>query len=119
MEFVFCDILDAVPKDDMATMEHPVFSLSTRPDRRILRYAHGPVRIEITPSVKGLATIYDKDILIYCVSQLVARLNRASRWPRELRLTAQDLMRPPGARPAATGTGACARPSSAWRAPAS
>jgi plasmid replication initiation protein len=96
MEFVFCDILDAVPKDDMATMEHPVFSLSTRPDRRILRYAHGPVRIEITPSVKGLATIYDKDILIYCVSQLVARLNRGEPVARELRLTAQDLMRATG-----------------------
>ena len=33
-DFFVCDILDALPKDDMATMEHPVFSLSTRPDLR-------------------------------------------------------------------------------------
>ncbi|MEM9196256.1 MAG: replication initiator protein A [Pseudomonadota bacterium] len=93
MAFVFCDISGAVPKDDMATMEHPVFSLATRPDRRVLRYDHGGTRIEITPSVKGLATIHDKDILIYCVSQLVARLNRGEAVSREVRLVAQDLMR--------------------------
>jgi len=91
-EFVFCDILDAVPKDDMATMEHPVFSLSTRPDRRVLRYAHGTTRVEITPSVKGLATIHDKDVLIYCISQLVARLNRGEAVAAELKLVARDLL---------------------------
>ena len=36
-DFFVCDILEALPKDDMATMEHPVFSLATRPDLRILR----------------------------------------------------------------------------------
>ena len=65
-DFFLCDIFDAIPKDDLVTMEHPIFSLSTRPDRRILRYAHNDVQIEVTPSVKGLATIHDKDILIYC-----------------------------------------------------
>ena len=28
----------------MASMEHPLFTLATRPDRRILRYAHGEAR---------------------------------------------------------------------------
>ncbi len=46
----------------MASMEHPLFSLSTRPDRRILDYAHNGVRITVVPSVKGLATLFDKDI---------------------------------------------------------
>ena len=59
----------------MASMEHPLFTLATRPDRRILRYEHGQATIEVTPSVKGLATIHDKDVLIYCVSQLMAALN--------------------------------------------
>ena len=39
-DFFICDVLDAIPKDDMASMEHPIFSLSTRPDRRILSYEH-------------------------------------------------------------------------------
>lgn len=87
-----CDIADALPKDDMATMEHPVFSLSTRPDRRILSYAHGGARIEITPSVKGLATIHDKDVLIYCISQLMAALNGGRAPARSLELVAHDLL---------------------------
>lgn len=91
-EFFLCDIPAAIPKDDMATMEHPVFSLATRPDRRVLRYVHGDTVIEITPSVKGLATIHDKDVLIYCTSQLVAALNRGRPVARELRLTARDLL---------------------------
>ena len=39
--YFICDLPWAVPKDDMASMEHPLFTLATRPDRRILRYAHG------------------------------------------------------------------------------
>src|SRR5690606_16056581 len=74
-DFFVCDIFAAAPKDDMGSMEHPMFSLATRPDRRILRYAHNGIRIEVVPSVKGLATIHDKDVLIYCISQLMAALN--------------------------------------------
>ena len=74
-DFFLCDIFDAAPKDDLATMEHPVFSLATRPDRTIRRYAHNGVEVEVTPSVRGRATIHDKDILIYCISQLMAALN--------------------------------------------
>ena len=92
-DFFLCDILDALPKDDLASMEHPVFSLATRPDRRILRYEHNGARIEVVPSVKGLATLFDKDILIYCISQLMAALN-AGHPPlaRTLQLRAHDLL---------------------------
>ena len=40
-DFFICDLPWGWPKDDMASMEHPMFSLATRPDRRILRYEHG------------------------------------------------------------------------------
>ena len=73
-DFFICDMPWAAPKDDMASMEHPLFTLATQPDRRILRYEHGEATIEVTPSVKGLATIHDKDVLIYCVSQLMAAI---------------------------------------------
>ena len=90
--FFLCDIFDAIPKDDIATMEHPIFSLSTRPDRRILRYEHNGTAIEVTPSVKGLATIHDKDILIYCISQLMAALNAGRVVSRRVVLKAHDLL---------------------------
>lgn len=91
-DFFICDILGASPKDDLASMEHPIFSLSTRPDRRILSYLHNDTTVQVTPSVKGRATIYDKDILIYCVSQLMAALNAGRRISRTLTLRAHDLL---------------------------
>ena len=91
-DFFVCDILGAIPKDDMASMEHPLFSLSTRPDLRILRYAHNDTRIEVTPSVRGLATIHDKDILIFCISQLMAALNAGRAISRVVQMCAHDLL---------------------------
>lgn len=87
-----CDIFDASPKGDLASMEHPIFSLSTKPDTRVLSYEHNGSEITVTPSVKGRATIHDKDILIYCVSQLMAAVNAGRAISRRLTLTAHDLL---------------------------
>ncbi len=91
-DFFVCDIFDAHPKDDLASMEHPLFSLATRPDLRVLEYRHNDVAITVTPSVRGLATIHDKDILIYCISQLVAALNAGREVARTVQLRAHDLL---------------------------
>ena len=91
-DLFICDVLDAIPKDDMASMEHPIFSLATKPDRRVFRYEHNGNKLEIVPSVKGLATIHDKDILIYCISQLIGKMNQGERPSRTLHLTARDLL---------------------------
>lgn len=91
-DFFVCDIFDALPKDDLASMEHPLFSLATRPDRRVLDYAHNGVAVTVVPSVKGLATIHDKDILIFCISQLMAALNAGRAVSRTLYLKAHDLL---------------------------
>ena len=91
-EFFVCDIFGALPKDDMMSMEHPMFSLSTRPDKRILSYSHNGTEITVVPSVKGLATLHDKDILIYCISQLMAALNAGRAISRTLTLKAHDLL---------------------------
>lgn len=91
-DFFVCDFFGASPKHDLAAMEHPVFSLSTRPDQRILNYSHNGALITITPSVKGRATIFDADILIFCISQLMAALNAGKATCRTLTLTAHDLL---------------------------
>lgn len=91
-DFFVCDIFGASPKDDLGSMEHPIFSLSTRPDRRILSYAHNGTEVTVTPSVKGRATIHDKDILIYCISQLMAAMNAGRALSRTLHLKAHDLL---------------------------
>ena len=91
-DFFACDIFEALTsfKDDMASMEHPVFSLSTKTDTRTLRYEHNGNTITIFPSVLGLATIFDKDILIYCASYLRTAINRGEIPSRTVRFTAYD-----------------------------
>lgn len=92
LDLFICDVLDAIPKDDMASMEHPIFTLSTQPDTRVIRYEHRDVSIEIAPSVRGLATIFDKDILIYCISQMVAKKNQGLPLAQTLELNAHELL---------------------------
>jgi plasmid replication initiation protein len=73
-------------------MEHPVFALSTKPDAKVRRYERNGVFVEIAPSVKGHATIFDKDILIYCISQLMEAKNRSREITKRVRITAFDFL---------------------------
>lgn len=93
-DLFICDVADAVLKDMMAHMEHPFYSLSKKPETNVRRYEHNGNWIEITPSVKGLATIYDKDILIYCISQIMAKLNANENEPvsPRVRINTHDLL---------------------------
>lgn len=87
-----CDVADAVLKDDMASMEHPFYALSKKPETTVKRYENGANWIEIVPSVKGLATIYDKDILIYCISQVIAKMNEGHPTSPYVKIVAKDLL---------------------------
>jgi plasmid replication initiation protein len=91
-DLFICDVADAVLKDIIPQMEHPFFSLSKNPDTRIRRYEHNGNWLEIVPSVKGLATIYDKDILIYCISQVMEKLKRNQPVGPRLRINTRDLL---------------------------
>jgi plasmid replication initiation protein len=91
-ELFICDVADAVLKDVMQHMEHPFYSLSKKPDTAIRRYEHKGNYIEITPSVKGLATIYDKDILIYCISQIMDKLKRGEKVSQRVKINSYDLL---------------------------
>ena len=91
-DFFVCDIFDAAPKSDMASMEHPVFSISTKPDVSERRYENGRAFVKITPSIKGLATVHDRDILIFCISQIIGALNEGREVGQTLRFRAFDLL---------------------------
>jgi len=91
-DLFICDVADAVLKDVMAHMEHPFYSLSKKPETAVRRYEHNGNWLEITPSVKGLATIYDKDILIYCISQIMAKLRQGEPVSQRVRINSHDLL---------------------------
>lgn len=90
-DLFIADVLDAAPRDDMAGMEHPMFALKAG-DTRERRYEHRGAVVELVPSVRGLATVHDKDVLIYCISQLMAKKNAGQEIGRTIRLIAYDLL---------------------------
>jgi plasmid replication initiation protein len=91
-DLFICDVADAVLKDVMQQMEHPFYSLSKKPETAVRRYEHNGHWIEVTPSVKGLATIYDKDILIYCISQIMGKLKRGESISQRVRINSRELL---------------------------
>jgi len=91
-DLFICDVADAILKDVMQHMEHPFYSLSKKPETSVKRYRNGDNWLEITPSVKGLATIYDKDILIYCISQIMAKLKQGERVSPRVRINSRELL---------------------------
>ncbi|MDH5217110.1 MAG: replication initiator protein A [Gammaproteobacteria bacterium] len=91
-DMFICDFGDVIPKSDIASMEHPLFTLSTKPDTKIRHYEHNNNSVTIAPSAWGMATIHDKDILIYCISQLMAGINNGVTPSRKIRFKAHDLL---------------------------
>ena len=92
-DFFIADIFDNLPfKDDIATMEHPIFSLSKKQDLRKLEYRNGDITITVAPSTYGLPTIFDKDILLYAGSLLMEEINKGKRTSKTLRISSHDLL---------------------------
>jgi plasmid replication initiation protein len=83
LDFFIADLTTWTLKDDQASMEHPMFSLAKSPNTTIRRYEHNGNSITITPSVLGLPTIWDKDVLIYCCSQLIEGMKQ-DREPQQI-----------------------------------
>lgn len=77
-------------------MAYPFFSLSKTPSRRAISFNEGTVLVEVRPSDKGVATIYDKEILIYLASLAIERLKRGESFDGVLTFTAYDFFRVAG-----------------------
>jgi len=94
-DFFIADMFDnlgASFKDDIASMEHPLFVLSKKKDMRNLEYRNGNVSISIKPTTDGLPTIFDKDVLLYCASLLMTEVNAGRTPPKTLRVSSHDLL---------------------------
>lgn len=74
-------------------MEHPFFSLSKKPDTVTRIYEHNGNTLTIRPSTIGMPTIWDKEILIFCCSQIVKDMETGSKPQRIIRTTAYRLLK--------------------------
>lgn len=92
MDLFIADIIDVAPKSDMGSMEHPIFALSKKPDLETFRYEYPNLNawVEVIPSTQGRATIFDKDLLLYCIGQVVEGMNRGREVSRRLQITAYE-----------------------------
>jgi plasmid replication initiation protein len=92
LDFFVADLWAWAVKDDHASMEHPFFSLSKNADFTLHEYEHNGNTVTIKPSYYGHPTIWDKDILIYCCSQLIAGMREGRQPHQVVHLTAYDLL---------------------------
>lgn len=90
-DFFVADILDVSIKDDVASMEHPLFALKAG-DMRVKTYERNGNSVTVQPGHGGCATIHDKDIWIYCISQMVEAMNRGREVNKTVRFTAYDFL---------------------------
>src|SRR3546814_38622 len=77
-------------------MAYPFFALSKTAWKRPLIYKTESVSIEIGPGPRGVATIYDKEVLLYIASLLVSKLNAGEAVAQDFYFTAHDLFRVTG-----------------------
>lgn len=92
-DFFIADGIDLpYVRDDIASMEYPIFALKAG-DTRTLRFDHNNVKTVITASAEyGRATIFDKDVWIYCVSKLMQAKFKNLPISRNIRFSTYDFL---------------------------
>jgi plasmid replication initiation protein len=87
-----CDITNWPLKDDLASMEFPLFSLSKNKDLETREYRRGNRIVKIIPSSVGAATVFDKDLLLYIASQLIEAKNQGKPTSRTVVIDSCDFL---------------------------
>jgi hypothetical protein len=78
-------------RGERSLMAFPFFALSKNAWMKPLTYDHATVSIEVRPSASGVATIYDKEIVLYIASLMAAKLEAGESVEQDFVLTAHDL----------------------------
>jgi plasmid replication initiation protein len=87
-------------RGERSVMDFPFFALSKVAVREQVEYKHGNVSIQIRPSSAGIATMYDKEIILYIASLMAQEMNKGGEVDQEFTFTAHDFFRITGvARP--------------------
>ena len=84
-------------RGERSLMAFPFFALSKTAWMKPLTYAHANVAIEVRPSAKGVATIYDKEIVLYIASLMAGKIERGEDVGQDFVFTAHDLFSVTGA----------------------
>jgi plasmid replication initiation protein len=84
-------------KSDKSIMDYPFFALNrTGQRKRPLTYNDGQVKVEIKPKGTGIATVYDKDLILYVAGIAWEKINRGEEPGRTFTFSAYDFARATG-----------------------
>ena len=78
-------------RGERSLMAWPFFALAKKAWMQPLTYKKGDISIEIGPGPKGVATIYDKEILLYIASLMVSKVEAGKAIGQEFSFSANDL----------------------------
>lgn len=84
-------------RGERSLMAFPFFALSKNAWMKPLTYATPTVSIEVRPSMRGVATIYDKEIVLYIASLMASKLDQGGTVAQDFTFTAHDLFSVTGA----------------------
>ncbi|MFC0205338.1 replication initiator protein A [Novosphingobium soli] len=84
-------------RGERSLMAFPFFALSKNAWMKPLAYATSDVSIEVRPSARGVATIYDKEIVLYIASLMASKLEQGLPVAQDFVFTAHDLFSVTGA----------------------
>lgn len=83
-------------RGERSLMAYPFFALTKTAWNKALIYKTETVSIEIGPGPRGVATIYDKEVLLYIASLLAAKSDAGEAVSQDFYFTAHDLFRVTG-----------------------
>lgn len=87
-------------RGERSVMDFPFFALSKVPVEKELEFKIGKLNIQIRPSATGIATMYDKEIILYVASLMAQAVSRGEEVDQNFTFTAHDFFRITGvARP--------------------
>lgn len=78
-------------RGERSLMAFPFFALAKNAWMKPLRYEHAQVSIDVRPSAKGVATIYDKEIVLYVASLMASKIAAGEEAGQDFVFTAHDL----------------------------
>ncbi|WP_159982092.1 MULTISPECIES: replication initiator protein A [unclassified Novosphingobium] len=78
-------------RGERSLMAFPFFALSKNAWMKPLAYATPEVSIEVRPSARGVATIYDKEIVLYIASLMATKIDEGAGVSQDFIFTAHDL----------------------------
>ena len=92
-------------RGERSLMAFPFFALAKTAWMKPLTYRTDTVSIEVRPSASGVATIYDKEIVLYIASLMAAKLEAGEQVGQDFVFTAHDLFQVTGANHSARSYG--------------